>query len=99
MLLFVISVGIDWSVHSVLEFSAMKKNLRIISDTLVEKVFWTVLFQKASFMFVFFTPSASSLVRNLFVCMEPCTPVVKLICVAFQPLFSRLLRWSMKPKC
>jgi len=37
MFLLVISVGRDWSVHSVLEFSAMKKNLRIISD--IERVF------------------------------------------------------------
>ena len=29
MLLLVISVGRDWSVHSILEFSAMKRNLRI----------------------------------------------------------------------
>jgi len=41
MFLLVIFVGRDWSVHSVLEFSAMKKNLRIISD--IERVFWTVL--------------------------------------------------------
>jgi len=42
MFLSVISVGRDWSVHSVLKFCAMKKNLRIISD--IERVFWTVLF-------------------------------------------------------
>ena len=43
MLLWVISVGRDWSVYSILEFSAMKKNLRIISD--MERVFWTDLFR------------------------------------------------------
>jgi len=43
MLLLVISVGRDWSVHSVLESSAMKKDLRIISD--IQRVFWTVLFR------------------------------------------------------
>jgi len=43
MLWLVISVGRDWSVNSILEFSAMKKNLRIISD--MERVFWTVLFR------------------------------------------------------
>ena len=58
MLLLVISVGKDWSVHSILEFSAMKKNLRIKSD--MERDFWTVLFQIASLMFMFFTPSVSS---------------------------------------
>ena len=51
MLLLVISVGRDWSVHSVLEFSAMNKNLRIISD--IERVFWTVLFHIASRVFLF----------------------------------------------
>jgi len=30
ILLLVISVGRDWSVHSILEFTALKKNLRII---------------------------------------------------------------------
>jgi len=35
MFLLVISVGRDWSVHSVLEFSAMEKNLRIISDLIL----------------------------------------------------------------
>jgi len=97
MFLLVISVGRDWSVHSVLEFSAMKKNLRIISD--IERVIWTILFRMASRMFLFFTPSDSNLVRNWFVCREPRTPVVKLICEAFKTLFSRLLRWLMKPKC
>ena len=97
MLLLVISASRDWSVHSVLEFNAIKNNLRIISD--IQRVFWTVLFRIASCVFLFFTPSDSSLVRNWFVCREPFTPVVKLICVAFQPLFSRLLRWLMKPKC
>jgi len=62
MLLLVISVGRHWSVHSILEFSAMKKNLRIISD--MEKVFWTVLFRIVYLVFFFFTLSDSSLVRN-----------------------------------
>jgi len=97
MFLLVISVGRDWSVHSVLEFSAMKKNLRIMSD--IERVIWTVLFCMASRVFLYFTPSDSNVVRNWFVCREPRTPVVKLICESFQPLFSRLLRWLMKPKC
>ena len=94
MLLLVIFVGRDWSVYSILELSAMKKNLWIISDI----VFWTVLFRMASLVFLFFTPSVSSLVRNRFVRREPRTPVMKLICMAFQPLFSRLLRWLIKPK-
>jgi len=62
MFLLVLSVGRDWSVHSVLEFNPMKKNLKIISD--IERVFWTVLFRIASRMFLFVTLSASSLVRN-----------------------------------
>ena len=62
MLLLVISVGRDWSVYSVLEFSAMKRNLRIIPD--MDRVFWTVMFRIASLVFVFFTLSDSSLVRN-----------------------------------
>ena len=37
MFLLIISVGRFWSVQSVLELSAMKKNLRIISD--IERVF------------------------------------------------------------
>jgi len=53
MFLFVISVGRNWSVHSVLEFSAMKRNLRIISD--IERVFCTVLLRMASRMFLFLT--------------------------------------------
>jgi len=65
----------------------------------MERVFWTVLFWIASLVFLFFTPSVSSLVGNWSVCREPRTPVVKLICVAFQPLFSRLLRCLMEPKC
>jgi len=97
MFLLVISVARDWNVHSVLRFCAMKKNLRIISD--IERAFWTVLFRMASRVFLFFTPSDSNLVRNWFVGREPHTPAVKLICKAFQPLFSRLLRWLMKPKC
>jgi len=65
MLLLVISVGRDWSVHSVLEFNATKRILRIISD--IGRDFWTVLFRIASLSFLFFTPSDSSLVRNWFV--------------------------------
>ena len=87
MFLLTISVGRFWSVQSVLEFSAIKKNLRIISDT--ERVFGTVLFRMASRVFVFFTLSDSSLVRNWLVCREPRIPVVKLVWEAFQPLFSR----------
>jgi len=37
MFLLTISVGRFWSVQSVLEFNAIKKNLRIISD--IERVF------------------------------------------------------------
>jgi len=96
MFLLTISVGRFWVVQSVLEFNAMKKNLRIMSD--IERVFWTVLFRIASRVFVFLTPSDSSLVRNWFVCKEPRTPVVKLVWEAFQPLFSRWLRWLMKPR-
>jgi len=59
------------------ELSAIKKNLRIMSD--IERVFWTVLLRMASRVFLFFTLSDSSLVRNLFVCKEPRTPVVKLV--------------------
>ena len=52
----------------------MKKNMRIMSD--IERGFWTVLFRMASRVFLFFTPSDSSLVRNWFVCNEPRTPVL-----------------------
>jgi len=96
MFLLTISVGRFWSVQSVLEFNAIKKNLRIISD--IERVFWTVLLRMASRVFVFFTPSDSSLVRNWLVCREPRTPVVKLVWEAFQPLFPQWLRWLMKPR-
>ena len=58
MLLLVISAGRNWSVHSILEFSAMKKNLRIISDMVRD--FWTVLFRVASLVFLCCTPSVSS---------------------------------------
>ena len=95
MFLLTISVGKIWSVQSVLEFNAIKENLRIMSD--IERVFWTVLFRMASRVFLFFTPSDSSLVRNWFVCSDPRTPVVKLVWEAFHPLFSRWLRWLMKP--
>jgi len=77
MFLLTISVGRFWSVQSVLEFSAIKENLRIMSDK--ERGFWTVLFRMASRVCLFFTPSDSNLVRNWFGCEEPCTPVVKLI--------------------
>ena len=77
MFLLTISLGRFWSVQSVLEFNAIKKNLRIMSD--IERVFWTVLLRMTSRVFIFFTPSDSSLVRNWFVCSEPRTPVVKLI--------------------
>ena len=77
MFLLTISVGRFWSVQSVLEFNAINKNLRIMSD--IERVFWTVLFRMASRVFLFFTPSDSSRVRNWFVCNEPRTPVVKLV--------------------
>ena len=60
MFLLTISVGKFWSVPSVLESNAIKKNLRIMSD--IERVFWTVLFRMASCVFIFFTPSDSSLV-------------------------------------
>jgi len=62
MLLLVISVGRVWSVHSILEFIALLKNLRIMSE--MERVFGTLLFGIASLVFVFYTPSVSSLVRN-----------------------------------
>jgi len=72
MFLLTISVGRFWSVHSVLEFNAIKKNLRIMSD--IERVFWTVLLRMASCVFLFLTLSDSSLVRNWFVCKEPRYP-------------------------
>jgi len=64
-----ISVGKVWSVHSVLEFSAIKKNLRIMSD--IERDFWTrtVLLRMASRVFLFFTPSDFQSCQEL-VCME-----------------------------
>jgi len=77
MFLLTISLGRFWSVQSVLEFNAIQENLRIMSD--IERVFWTVLFRMASRVFLFFTPSNSSLVRNWFVCKEPRTHVVKLV--------------------
>jgi len=96
MFFLTISVGRFWSVQSVLEFSAMKENLRIMSE--IERVFWTVVFRMASRVFSFFTPNDSNLVRTWFVCKEPRTPVVKLVGEAFQPLFSRWLKWFMKPR-
>ena len=77
MFLLTICVGRFWSVQSVLEFNATKKNLRIMSD--IERVCWTVLFRMASRVFLFFTPSDSSRVRNWFVCKEARTLVVKLV--------------------
>jgi len=77
MFLLTISVGRIWIVKSVLEFSAIKKNLRIMSD--IERVLWTVVFRMASRVFLFFTPSDSNLAKNWFVCREPRTPVVKLV--------------------
>jgi len=77
MFLLAISVGRVWSVHSVLEFSAIKKRLRIMSD--LQRVFWTVLLRMASRLCLFFTPSDSSLVKNWFVWREPRTPVVELV--------------------
>ena len=77
MFLLTIFVGRFWIVQSVLEFNAMKKNLKIMSD--IERVFWTVLLRMASRVFVFLAPSDSSLVRNWFVCKEPRTPDVKLV--------------------
>ena len=77
MFLLATSVGRVWSVHSVWEFSAIKKNLRIMSD--VERVFWTVLLRMASRVFLFVTPSDSSVVRNWFVWREPRTLVVKFV--------------------
>ena len=77
--IFLLTISVDrfWSVHSVLEFKAIKKNLRIMSD--IERVFWTVLLRMVSRVFLLFTPSDSSLVRNWFVWKEPRTPVVKLV--------------------
>ena len=75
--LLAISVGRVCSVHSVLEFSGIKKKLRIMSD--IERVFWTVLLRMASCVFLFFTQSDSSLVRNWFAWREPRTPVVKFV--------------------
>jgi len=62
MLLFVLSFGRVWSVHSMLELSVMKENLRIMSD--MERFFWTVWFRLNSLVFLFFTPNVSSLTRN-----------------------------------
>ena len=77
MFLLTISMGTIWSVKSVLEFTAIKENLRIMSD--IERVLWTVLFRMASRVFWFFTPSDSNLAKNWFVCREPRTPFVKLV--------------------
>ena len=77
MFLLTISVGKIWIVKSVLEFSAIKKNLRIMSD--IERVLWTVLFRMASHVFLFFTPSDYNLAKNWVMCREPRTPVVKLV--------------------
>jgi len=45
----------------------------------IERVFWTVLLHMASRVFLFFTPSDSSLVKNWFVWRQPRTPVIKLV--------------------
>jgi len=66
MFLLTISVGRIWSVQSVLEFSAIKTNLSIMSD--IERVFWTVLFHMASRLF-FLYPERLNLVR----CKKPRT--------------------------
>ena len=58
MFLLTISVGRFWSVQSVLEFNAIKKNLRIMSD--IERVFLTVLFRMM--MMIAFITFKSSLV-------------------------------------
>ena len=73
MFLLAISAGRVWSVHSVLGFSATKKNLRIMSD--IERVLWTVILRMASRVFLFFTPSD----WNWFVWREPRTPVAKFV--------------------
>ena len=54
MFLLTISVGRFWIVQSVLEFNAIKKNLRIMS--VIERVLWTVLFRMAFRVFLFFYP-------------------------------------------
>jgi len=96
MFLLTISVGRIRSVLSDFKLSAIKKNLRNMSD--IQRVFWTVLLRMTSRVFLFFTPSDSNLERNWFVCKEPRTPVVKLVWDTFQPLFSRWLRWFIKPR-
>ena len=65
MFLLTTSVGRFCSVQSVLEFNAIKKNLRIMSD--MERVFWTVLFRMASRVFVFLIERLQS--RKELVCM------------------------------
>jgi len=84
MFLLTISVGRFWSVQSVLEFNAIKENLRIMSD--IDRVLWTVLFRMASRVFLFLTPSDSSLVRNWFVCNEPRTIGLRGFPAAFLPM-------------
>jgi len=73
MFLLTNSVGRIWSVKSVLEFSAIKENLRIMSD--IERVLWTILFRMASRVFLFFTPSDSNLAKKWFVCRESRIPL------------------------
>ena len=80
---------------SVLEFNAIKKNLRIMSD--IERVFGTVLNRMASRVLVFFTPSDSSLVRHWFVCREPRTPVVELVWEAY--LNAKFIKYSFQRLC
>jgi len=85
MLLLVISLGKDWIVQSMLEFSAAKKILRIISD--MQRVFWIVWFRMVSLAFLFLHPSVSSPIINWLVWRGPRTPVAKFVYVTFQPLF------------
>ena len=90
ILLFVISVGSVWVAQSMLEWMAAKKNFSIMSD--MARVFWTVCFRMISLVFLFLTPSNSSLSRNWLVCRDPRTPTVKLVWETFHPFFSLLHR-------
>ena len=65
MFLLTISVCGIWSVQSDLEFSAIKKNLRIMSD--IERVFWTVLLRMASRVFFLYPERLQS--RKELVCV------------------------------
>ena len=59
MLLLVIFFGRDQSAQLMLEFSGAKQNLRIMSD--MESDFGAFWFQMVSLVFLFLTPSFSSL--------------------------------------